>query len=81
MFILQTITKSRLLADVLLKDLINNEPKLTIKSLTIGKCIFTRLGNAKNAFRLYIDSYKVHKHLLYGALLEATTGNNSYFAT
>lgn len=69
----------------ILKDLKYYESKLDPKGPAMGKSIFAviyaRLGDAKNAFRLFKDSYQPNKRPPFGALAESATSNNPYFAT
>jgi len=71
--------------ETLLKDLKYYEPKLAKEGPAMGKSVFAviyaRLGDAKNAFRLFKDGYKPNKRPPFGALSEAATSNNPYFAT
>ncbi len=71
--------------ETLLKDLKYYEPKLAEEGPAMGKSVFAviyaRLGDAKNAFRLYKESYEPNKRPPFGALAESATSNNPYFAT
>lgn len=71
--------------ETLLKDLKYYEPKLAKEGPAMGKSVFAviyaRLGDAKNAFRLFKDSYEPNKRPPFGALSESATSNNPYFAT
>ena len=68
-----------------LKDLEYYEPKLAKEGPAMGKSIFAviyaRLGDTKNAYRLYKESYAPNKRPPFGALAESATSNNPYFAT
>ncbi len=67
------------------KDLKYYEPKLADEGPAMGQAVFAvlyaRLGNAKEAFRLFKRSYEPNKRPPFGALAEAATSNNPYFAT
>lgn len=69
----------------LLKDVTYYEPKLAKEGPAMGKSIFAviyaRLGDAKNAYRLFKASYEPNKRPPFGALSESVTSNNPYFAT
>lgn len=69
----------------ILKDLKYYEPKLAKEGPAMGKSIFAvlyaRQGDAKNAFRLFKDSYVPNQQAPFGALSEVATSNFSYFAT
>jgi trehalose/maltose hydrolase-like predicted phosphorylase len=69
----------------ILKDLKYYEPKLAEEGPAMGKSVFAviyaRLGDAENAFRLFKESYEPNKRPPFGALAEAATSNNPYFAT
>ncbi|GAA0872885.1 glycosyl hydrolase family 65 protein [Gangjinia marincola] len=71
--------------ETVLKDLNYYEPKLAAEGPAMGKAIFAviyaRLGNAKEAYRLFKESYEPNKRPPFGALAEAATSNNPYFAT
>lgn len=67
------------------KDLKYYEPKLAPEGPAMGKSIFAviyaRQGNAQEAYRLFKESYEPNKRPPFGALAEAATSNNPYFAT
>ena len=69
----------------ILKDLKYYEPKLAAEGPAMGQSIFAilyaRLGDAENAFRLFKRSYVPNQRPPFGALAEAATSNNPYFAT
>ncbi|WP_378178860.1 glycoside hydrolase family 65 protein [Aquimarina sp. SS2-1] len=69
----------------LLKDLSYYEPKLAEEGPAMAQSVFAviyaRLGDAENAFRLFKRSYEPNKRPPFGALAEAATSNNPYFAT
>lgn len=69
----------------IIKDLKYYEPKLAKEGPAMGKAVFAviyaRLGNAETAFRLFKESYEPNKRPPFGALAEAATSNNPYFAT
>ncbi len=69
----------------ILKDLKYYEPKLAEEGPAMGQSVFAvlyaRLGNAKEAYRLYKRSYEPNKRPPFGALAESATSNNPYFAT
>lgn len=71
--------------DAIIKDLKYYEPKLSPEGPAMGQSIFSilyaRLGNADEAFRLFKRSYEPNKRPPFGALAEAATSNNPYFAT
>ena len=71
--------------ETILKDLKYYEPKLAEEGPAMGQSVFAviyaRLGNAKEAFRLFKRSYEPNKRPPFGALAEAATSNNPYFAT
>lgn len=71
--------------ETIIKDLKYYEPKLTKEGPAMGQSVFAviyaRLGNAKEAFRLFKRSYEPNKRPPFGALAEAATSNNPYFAT
>lgn len=68
-----------------LKDLKYYEPKLSPEGPAMGQSVFAviyaRLGNAKEAYRLFRRSYEPNKRPPFGALAEAATSDNPYFAT
>lgn len=68
-----------------LKDLKYYEPKLSPEGPAMGQSVFAiiyaRLGDSKEAFRLFKRSYEPNKRPPFGALAEAATSNNPYFAT
>ncbi len=68
-----------------LKDLKYYEPKLSLEGPAMGQSVFAviyaRLGNAKEAYRLFRRSYEPNKRPPFGALAEAATSDNPYFAT
>lgn len=67
------------------KDLKYYEPKLAKEGPAMGKSIFAviyaRLGDSKNAYRLFKESYTPNKRPPFGALAESAVSNNPYFAT
>jgi len=67
------------------KDLAYYEPKLAEEGPAMAQSVFAvlyaRLGNAKDAYRLFKRSYVPNKRPPFGALAEAATSNNPYFAT
>lgn len=67
------------------RDLKYYEPKLSPEGPAMGQSIFAvlyaRLGNADEAYRLFKRSYEPNKRPPFGALAEAATSNNPYFAT
>ncbi len=67
------------------KDLKYYEPKLAEEGPAMGQSVFAviyaRLGDADEAYRLYKRSYEPNKRPPFGALAEAATSNNPYFAT
>lgn len=69
----------------IIKDLKYYEPKLAEEGPAMGQSVFAilyaRLGNSKEAFRLFKRSYEPNKRPPFGALAEAATSNNPYFAT
>lgn len=69
----------------ILKDLQYYEPKLAEEGPAMAQSIFAilyaRLGNADEAYRLFKRSYEPNKRAPFGALAEAATSNNPYFAT
>ena len=69
----------------ILKDLKYYEPKLAEEGPAMAQSVFAviyaRLGDADNAFRLFKRSYEPNKRPPFGALAEAATSNNPYFAT
>ena len=71
--------------ETIVKDLKYYEPKLAKEGPAMGQSVFAviyaRLGNAKEAFRLFKRSYEPNKRPPFGALAEAATSNNPYFAT
>ena len=71
--------------ETIIKDLKYYEPKLAKEGPAMGQSVFAiiyaRLGNAKEAFRLFKRSYEPNKRPPFGALAEAATSNNPYFAT
>ncbi|MEA1784988.1 glycoside hydrolase family 65 protein [Arenibacter sp. GZD96] len=71
--------------ETVLKDLHYYEPKLAEEGPAMGQSVFAviyaRLGNAKEAYRLYKRSYEPNKRPPFGALAEAATSDNPYFAT
>ncbi|MEM8764437.1 MAG: glycoside hydrolase family 65 protein [Bacteroidota bacterium] len=68
-----------------LKDLKYYEPKLAEEGPAMGQSVFAviyaRLGDAKEAYRLFRRSYEPNKRPPFGALAEAATSDNPYFAT
>ncbi len=71
--------------EIILKDLSYYEPKLAEEGPAMAQSVFAiiyaRLGDAENAFRLFKRSYEPNKRPPFGALAEAATSNNPYFAT
>lgn len=71
--------------ETIIKDLKYYEPKLAEEGPAMGKSVFAviyaRLGNAKEAYRLFKASYEPNKRPPFGALAEAATSDNPYFAT
>lgn len=71
--------------NTVLKDLKYYEPKLAEEGPAMGKSIFAviyaRLGDAKNSYRLFKESYEPNKRPPFGALSETTTADLPYFAT
>jgi len=69
----------------ILKDLKYYEPKLSVEGPAMGKSVFAviyaRLGDVKNAYRLFKESYEPNKRPPFGALSETATGHDPYFAT
>ena len=69
----------------ILKDLAYYEPKLIKDGPAMSKSIFSiiyaRMGDSKNAFRLFKESYEPNKRKPFGALSESATSNNPYFVT
>lgn len=69
----------------ILKDLKYYEPKLSPEGPAMGQSVFAvlyaRLGDAEEAYRLFKRSYEPNKRPPFGALAEAATSNNPYFAT
>lgn len=67
------------------KDLKYYEPKLADEGPAMGQSVFAvlyaKLGNAKEAYRLFKRSYEPNKRPPFGALAEAANSNNPYFAT
>jgi len=71
--------------ETVLKDLKYYEPKLAEEGPAMGQSVFAviyaRLGDAKEAYRLFRRSYEPNKRPPFGALAEAATSDNPYFAT
>ncbi len=71
--------------ETIIKDLKYYEPKLAEEGPAMGKSVFAviyaRMGNAKEAYRLFKESYEPNKRPPFGALAEAATSDNPYFAT
>jgi len=71
--------------EAILQDLEYYEPKLSQEGPAMGKSVFAvlyaRLGDAKNAFRLFKESYVPNQQKPFGALSETALFNHSYFAT
>ncbi len=71
--------------ETVLKDLKYYEPKLAEEGPAMGQSVFAviyaRLGDAKEAYRLFKRSYEPNKRPPFGALAEAATSDNPYFAT
>lgn len=68
-----------------LRDLRYYEPKLAEEGPAMGKAIYAvlyaRMGDAETAYRLFKEGYSPNKRPPFGALAEAATSNNPYFAT
>ncbi len=68
-----------------LKDLEYYEAKLSPEGPAMGQSIFAilyaRLGDSKEAYRLFKRSYEPNKRAPFGALAESATSENPYFAT
>ncbi len=71
--------------ETILKDLKYYEPKLAAEGPAMGKSVFAviyaRQGDAGEAYRLFKESYEPNKRKPFGALAEAATSDNPYFAT
>lgn len=71
--------------ETVLKDLSYYEPKLAEEGPAMGQSVFAviyaRLGDSKEAYRLFKRSYEPNKRPPFGALAEAATSDNPYFAT
>jgi trehalose/maltose hydrolase-like predicted phosphorylase len=71
--------------DAIIRDLKYYEPKLSPEGPAMGQSVFAvlyaRLGDADEAFRLFKRSYEPNKRPPFGALAEAATSDNPYFAT
>ncbi|PWL37521.1 glycosyl hydrolase family 65 [Flagellimonas aquimarina] len=71
--------------ETVLKDLKYYEPKLAEEGPAMGQSVFAviyaRLGNTKEAYRLFRRSFEPNKRPPFGALAEAATSDNPYFAT
>ena len=69
----------------IIKDLEYYEPKIAPEGPAMGFSVFSvlyaRLGNEDKAFELFKRSYIPNKRPPFGALSEAATSNNPYFAT
>jgi len=69
----------------IIKDLEYYEPKIAPEGPAMGFSVFSilyaRLGNEDKAFDLFKASYIPNKRPPFGALSEAATSNNPYFAT
>jgi trehalose/maltose hydrolase-like predicted phosphorylase len=69
----------------IVKDLKYYEPKLAEEGPAMGLSVFAviyaRLGNAKEAFRLFKACYEPNKRPPFGAMAESALSNNPYFAT
>lgn len=69
----------------IVRDLNYYEPKLAEEGPAMGLSVFSilyaRLGDAENAYRLFKKCYEPNKRPPFGALAEAATSNNPYFAT
>ncbi len=67
------------------KDLKYYEPKLAEEGPAMAQSVFAvlyaRLGDAKEAYRLFRRSYEPNKRPPFGALSETATGQDPYFAT
>lgn len=71
--------------ETVINDLKYYEPKLAEEGPAMGKSVFAviyaRMGNAEEAFRLFKESYVPNQRPPFGALAEAATSDNPYFAT
>ncbi|QMU64296.1 MAG: glycoside hydrolase family 65 protein [Flavobacteriaceae bacterium] len=71
--------------ETILKNLRYYEPKLAEEGPAMAQAVFSviyaRLGNAEEAYRLFKRGYEPNKRPPFGALAEAATSNNPYFAT
>ncbi|MEL6916697.1 MAG: glycoside hydrolase family 65 protein [Bacteroidota bacterium] len=71
--------------ETIIKDLKYYEPKLSPEGPAMGQSVFAvlygKLGNAKEAYRLFKRSYEPNKRPPFGALSETATGEYPYFAT
>ncbi|MBU2526975.1 MAG: glycoside hydrolase family 65 protein [Bacteroidetes bacterium] len=71
--------------EAIIRDLKYYEPKLSPEGPAMGQSVFAvlyaRLGDAEEAFRLFKRSYEPNKRPPFGALAEAATSDNPYFAT
>ncbi|GET32093.1 hypothetical protein PbJCM13498_09560 [Prolixibacter bellariivorans] len=67
------------------RDLAYYEPKMAKEGPAMGHSIvsilYSRLGNAEEAFRMFKKAYVPNKRPPFGALAESATSNNPYFAT
>lgn len=71
--------------ETILKNLNYYEPRLSQDGPAMAQAVFlviyARLGNADEAYRLFKRGYEPNKRPPFGALAEAATSNNPYFAT
>lgn len=71
--------------EAVLRDLKYYEPRISHEGPAMGASIFAvlyaRIGDAKEAYRLFKKSYEPNKRAPFGALAESATSNNPYFAT
>lgn len=71
--------------ETILKNLNYYEPRLSKDGPAMAQAVFSviyaRLGNADEAYRLFKRGYEPNKRPPFGALAEAATSNNPYFAT
>ena len=71
--------------ETILKNLNYYESRLSKDGPAMAQAVFSviyaRLGNAQEAYRLFKRGYEPNKRPPFGALAEAATSNNPYFAT
>lgn len=71
--------------ETILKNLNYYESRLSKDGPAMAQAVFSviyaRLGNAEEAYRLFKRGYEPNKRPPFGALAEAATSNNPYFAT